>query len=136
MKQAIFAWREGDPRLFREIFDYYNAGAAGTIVEQHLNRSWRSGPAVIEMVNRVFGAGEALWRLFPADAAERWSREWLAHESAKHGGNPAGDAGAGARSERRGARAEKRHGGGARRFFAARRKSAGRGRERSARGRR
>ena len=85
MKQAIFAWREGDPRLFREIFDYYNAGAPGTIVEEHLTRSWRSGPAVIEMVNRVFGAGEALQRLFPADAAERWSREWLAHESAKPG---------------------------------------------------
>jgi ATP-dependent helicase/nuclease subunit A len=85
MKQAIFAWREGDPRLFREIFDYYNAGAAGTIVEEHLTRSWRSGPAVIAMVNRVFGAGEALLRLFPADAAERWSREWLAHESAKPG---------------------------------------------------
>jgi len=85
VKQAIFAWREGDPRLFREIFDYYNAGAAGTIVEKHLTCSWRSGPAVIEMVNRVFGAGEALRRLFPADAAERWSREWLAHESAKPG---------------------------------------------------
>jgi ATP-dependent exoDNAse (exonuclease V) beta subunit len=85
MKQAIFAWREGDPRLFREIFDYYNAGAAGTIVEEHLNRSWRSGPAVIAMVNRVFGAGEALRQLFPEDAAGRWSREWLEHESARPG---------------------------------------------------
>ena len=83
IKQAIFAWREGDPRLFREIFDYYNAGADGTIVEDHLTRSWRSGPAVVAMVNRVFGAKEALRRLFPADAAQRWSQEWREHESAK-----------------------------------------------------
>jgi ATP-dependent exoDNAse (exonuclease V) beta subunit len=85
VKQAIFAWREGDPRLFREIFDYYNAGAAGTIAEEHLTCSWRSGPAVIAMVNRVFGAGEALRRLFPEDAARRWSQEWLEHKSAKPG---------------------------------------------------
>ena len=83
VKQAIFAWREGDPRLFREIFNYYNAGAAGTIVEEHLTRSWRSGPAVVAMVNCVFGAGEALRRLFPEDAARRWSQEWIEHESAR-----------------------------------------------------
>jgi len=83
VKQAIFAWREGDPRLFREIFNYYNAGAAGTIVEEHLTRTWRSGPAVVAMVNRVFGAGEALRRLFPEDAAGRWSQEWIEHESAR-----------------------------------------------------
>ena len=82
VKQAIFAWRAGDPRLFREIFDHYNAGGAKTIAEKHLTRSWRSSPAVIAMVNRVFGAESVLARLFPADAARRWSREWRAHESA------------------------------------------------------
>jgi len=83
VKQAIFAWREGDSRLFREIFDHYNAVRPGTISEQRLDRSWRSGPAVIAMVNRVMGAGEALARLFPAEAAARWTREWRDHESAQ-----------------------------------------------------
>jgi len=83
VKQAIFAWREGDARLFREIFDHYNAARPGAIREERLNQSWRSGPAVIAMVNRVLGDGEALRRLFPAAAAERWTREWGEHVSAR-----------------------------------------------------
>ncbi len=83
VKQAIFAWREGDARLFREIFDHYNRAAPGAIREERLDRSWRSGPPVIAMVNRVLGDGGALRGLFPAEAAERWSREWRDHESAQ-----------------------------------------------------
>jgi ATP-dependent exoDNAse (exonuclease V) beta subunit len=83
VKQAIFAWREGDSRLFREIFDHYNAARPGAIREERLDRSWRSGPAVIAMVNRVFGDEAALARLFPAGAAGRWTREWRDHESAQ-----------------------------------------------------
>lgn len=83
VKQAIYAWREGDSRLFREIFDHYNAEAAGTIREERLDRSWRSGPAVIALVNRAFGDAEALRRLFPIEAVTRWTREWRDHESAK-----------------------------------------------------
>ncbi len=83
VKQAIFAWRAGDPRLFREIFDHYNSGGVGAIAEAHLTCSWRSGPAVIAMVNRVFGAESVIAELFPADAAQRWSQEWRTHESAR-----------------------------------------------------
>ncbi|MBI3887261.1 MAG: UvrD-helicase domain-containing protein [Opitutae bacterium] len=82
VKQAIFTWREGDPRLFREIFNHYNAAAPGTIAEEHLVRSWRSGPAPIEMVNAVFGDAAAMRALFPGAAAAAWEREWRAHESA------------------------------------------------------
>jgi ATP-dependent helicase/nuclease subunit A len=91
VKQAIFTWREGDPRLFREIFNHYNAAASGAIVEEHLVRSWRSGPAVIEMVNAVFGRGEILATLFPGEAAVTWNREWRTHETAvsKHTGQAA-----------------------------------------------
>jgi len=83
VKQAIYAWREGDSRLFREIFDHYNAARPGAIREERLDRSWRSGPAVIAMVNRVMGDGEALARLFPAEVVARWTREWRDHESAQ-----------------------------------------------------
>ncbi|MBI5768020.1 MAG: UvrD-helicase domain-containing protein [Verrucomicrobia bacterium] len=83
VKQAIFTWREGDPRLFREIFDHYNAAAPGTIREQRLDRSWRSGPAVVEMVNRVLGGAQALQALLPEEVAARWNREWRPHESAR-----------------------------------------------------
>jgi len=83
VKQAIFAWREGDPRLFREIFDHYNHGGAGTIREQRLDQSYRSGPAVIATVNRVFGAAAVLRGMFPAAAADAWTREWRDHTSAR-----------------------------------------------------
>ncbi len=85
VKQAIFAWREGDPRLFREIFDHYNRAVPGAITAEHLTTSWRSGPAVIAMVNRVFGDAAALRGLVPAEAAERWTQEWRTHTTAKTG---------------------------------------------------
>ena len=83
VKQAIYTWREGDPRLFREIFDHYNRAAPGMIAEQHLVKSWRSAPPVIEMVNAVFRRGDVLSTLFPGPAAEAWNREWRDHESAR-----------------------------------------------------
>ncbi|HTO02337.1 MAG TPA: UvrD-helicase domain-containing protein [Opitutus sp.] len=83
VKQAIFAWRDGDPRLFREIFDHYNEVRPGTIQLEHLVKSWRSGPAVISAVNQVFGDAAVLAELFPGEASDAWNREWRPHESAK-----------------------------------------------------
>jgi ATP-dependent exoDNAse (exonuclease V) beta subunit len=83
VKQAVYAWRGGDPQLFREIFDHYNEVAPGTIEEGRLDQSWRSGPAIVATVNRVFGDAAVLARLLPAVAAERWTREWRDHVSAK-----------------------------------------------------
>ena len=82
VKQAIFGWRGGDPRLFREIFDYYNAAAPGNIAEKRLVDSWRSGPALIEMVNRVFGGATVLQDLFPGEISMSWNREWRDHTTA------------------------------------------------------
>ena len=82
VKQAIYAWRGGDPRLFREIFNHYNESAPGKIVEGRLDVSWRSAPAVIAMVNAVFGAAEVVRASVPAAAAADWNREWRAHASA------------------------------------------------------
>ena len=81
VKQAIFTWREGDPRLFREIFSHYNSARPGAIREARLDRSWRSGPPIIAMVNRTFGDAKALKNLFPAETARRWSEEWRDHQS-------------------------------------------------------
>ncbi|HVW22189.1 MAG TPA: UvrD-helicase domain-containing protein [Opitutaceae bacterium] len=85
VKQAIFAWRGGDARLFREIFAHYNSAEADVIGQRRLDESWRSGPAVIEMVNRVFGDRAALSRLFPAGAAGPWNEAWKPHTTAKPG---------------------------------------------------
>lgn len=82
VKQAIFAWREGDPRLFGDIFRYYNEAAPGAIAQEYLVRSWRSGPALIEMVNAVFGAGAKIAEFLPGRPSALWNEAWRDHESA------------------------------------------------------
>lgn len=83
VKQAIYAWREGDSRLFREILQHYNQTDSAAIEEQELNASWRSGPAVIATVNRVFGDRAALSQVVSGPAVEAWAREWREHTAAK-----------------------------------------------------
>lgn len=80
VKQSIYAWREGDPTLMGDIRRHYNGTdeAAGPIATEPLDASWRSGPAIIEMVNAVFGAREVIGGLFPG-AGGRWAKEWRAH---------------------------------------------------------
>jgi ATP-dependent exoDNAse (exonuclease V) beta subunit len=82
-KQAIYTWRGGDSRLFHEIYKHYNGAGSEVIREDRLDRSHRSGPAVISMVNRVFGDAAALGRLFPPAAAARWSDDWRPHGTEK-----------------------------------------------------
>jgi ATP-dependent exoDNAse (exonuclease V) beta subunit len=82
VKQAIFTWREGDPRLFQDILDHYNEMAPGTIAEEKLVNSWRSGPPLIEMVNAVFGDSAVIAGLFSKKVADAWNCEWSDHHSA------------------------------------------------------
>ena len=82
VKQAIFTWRGGDPRLFAHVAERYRETAGGGVVARELNESWRSGPALIEMVNRVCGDAAVLAELFPEAAAE-WKRHWREHRSAR-----------------------------------------------------
>ena len=82
VKQAIYTWREGDARLFREILNYYNEAKPDNIAEEHLVESRRSGPALIEMVNTVFGDATVLQDLFPGEISTNWNREWRNHTTA------------------------------------------------------
>jgi ATP-dependent helicase/nuclease subunit A len=82
VKQAIFTWREGDPRLFAHVAERYRGAAGGGVVARELNDSWRSGPALIEMVNRVCGDEAAMAELFP-EAAGEWKKYWREHRSAR-----------------------------------------------------
>ena len=81
VKQSIFSWRGGDPRLFHDVRDRYNRGGRQTIAEQPLNESWRSAPAVLDMVNAVFGDQAAMREIFPAPAVARWREIWQPHTS-------------------------------------------------------
>lgn len=56
IKQSIYQWRNGNPRLFHLILNKYSPADYGTrgIVQESIARSFRSSLPVIETVNRVF----------------------------------------------------------------------------------
>lgn len=77
-KQSLYLWRDSDEQLFFRIRDRYD----GLIEQLSLNRSWRSAPPVIEMVNRTFDDNAAIAECFGPGAAGRWQSGWELHESA------------------------------------------------------
>jgi ATP-dependent exoDNAse (exonuclease V) beta subunit len=78
-KQAIYGWRGGDVRLFDEVESRF--GGDGELEVRTMPRSWRSCPAVLDLVNRVCGAREPVGRLFGEGLAARW--RWEPHSSAR-----------------------------------------------------
>ena len=75
-KQAIYAWRGGDVRLFDEVMARYGGG----LEIAPMAESWRSCPEVLALVNQVCGDTACLWELF-GEVANRW--EWQDHFSAE-----------------------------------------------------
>jgi len=62
-KQSIYRFRRADPRLFETARDWLAEHV--TAREYPLAVSWRSSPAIIDIVNRVFGPGEGRARPLP-----------------------------------------------------------------------
>ncbi|CAB4244067.1 putative ATP-dependent exoDNAse (Exonuclease V) beta subunit (Contains helicase and exonuclease domains) [Methylacidimicrobium sp. AP8] len=79
-KQSIYGWRGGDRLLLEEIASRY----AGGIEVERLAVSYRSRPAVIELVNTVFGDKAALEELY-GKAGASWAEGWDRHSSALEG---------------------------------------------------
>lgn len=71
-KQAIYAWRGGDVRLFDEVAAVYQGG----LEIESMEESWRSCPEVLDLVNRVCGDSATLSELF-GTAAANW--QWENH---------------------------------------------------------
>lgn len=79
VKQAIYAWRGGNARLFGNILDHY-----GSRIERlPMNVSFRSCPDVIAIINAIFSNVSEDDGL-REKAASMWSRIWQHHESAQH----------------------------------------------------
>jgi ATP-dependent helicase/nuclease subunit A len=84
-KQAIYAWRGGDPRLFNEIADFYNASGTQRIdTSEALDISFRSVPEILEAVNTVFSPNHLQQLVhtldFPDEMLERWRAAWRDHQ--------------------------------------------------------
>jgi ATP-dependent helicase/nuclease subunit A len=82
VKQAIYGWRGGLAALFDRLEQDYRE----QLVRTSLSRSYRSAPAVIESVNRLFeSAAEnaVLDEIAHRPAAERWGRGFEPEVAAK-----------------------------------------------------
>ena len=75
-KQAIYAWRGGDVSLFDDLISQYEGGMA----VESMAESYRSCPAVLDLVNAICGDGAALESLFGKALRQRWV--WEDHVSA------------------------------------------------------
>lgn len=81
-KQAIYAWRGGDVKLFDEVITRYGSG----LEIASMAESWRSCPEVLALVNRVCGDLPTLRELF-GNVADRW--QWQDHFPAEPLNHPA-----------------------------------------------
>ena len=87
-KQAIYSWRGGDPRLFDEVADYYNASGTDRIdTSEALDISYRSAPEILDAVNSTFSP-QHVQRLasileLSQEVLERWRSAWRHHEPCK-----------------------------------------------------
>ena len=85
-KQAIYGWRGGDVRLFDQVKDHYGRGM--TVVP--MDKSYRSSPEVLALVNEVCGNLDLIARIFGEKVAARW--DWHDHEAAESSMAGAGEA--------------------------------------------
>jgi ATP-dependent helicase/nuclease subunit A len=89
VKQAIYGWRNGEARLFGEIYHRYNEGLPSDTPEEQkilrrgvLAKSWRSSEHVLEVLNKVFGALHEVSGI-PLSLRERWVPAWEKHVAEK-----------------------------------------------------
>jgi ATP-dependent helicase/nuclease subunit A len=74
-KQSIYGWRGGEPRILEAIEEHFELPRAS------LYESWRSGPDVLDLVNRVFQAVPDSGLLEEGDrtTVRRWMKSFHRH---------------------------------------------------------
>ncbi len=85
VKQAIYGWRGGVAEIFDDVISEF-----GDSLDKlsHLNKSWRSSPVVIEMVNETFTNIPSLSQLDDRRSAyQSWCNKFEPHET-EHSGRP------------------------------------------------
>ncbi len=77
VKQAIYGWRGGDSELFGQVLKDWPI-----IEHESMAVSYRSAPAVLDLVNQVFLDVPVIDGI-PVASAERWNREFELHRAAR-----------------------------------------------------
>lgn len=77
IKQSIYGWRSGDPRLLRGLPSLLSEGAAADVRERLLTTSWRSAPIVLEAVDEVFQSLQAPHHPLRSSSGKRFSQNFV-----------------------------------------------------------
>lgn len=80
IKQSIYGWRGGDMKLFGEIYEHYKKHM---LDNEQMKTSYRSCPAVIDFVNKVFSNRPMMKTYFGENAENAWSKIWEDHDCAE-----------------------------------------------------
>ncbi|MGV3661257.1 MAG: UvrD-helicase domain-containing protein [Prosthecobacter sp.] len=64
-KQSIYLWRQAEPGLFNDVLNAWPSHDGDGLRPETLSQSFRSAPAVLDMVNAVFGDKNMLESLLP-----------------------------------------------------------------------
>ena len=84
VKQSIYGWRNACPEILSRLDDLLDRPGGNVLHKETLATSFRSSPAVIDVVNKIFtnlGMNPALQR-YP-DAARRWDAEFEQHRTTR-----------------------------------------------------
>lgn len=88
IKQSIYGWRGGDMKLFGEIYEKYKSYMEDG---KQMKTSYRSCPAVIDFVNKIFSNRQLLKTYFGENAESAWSEIWEDHDCAPKNQNQKGE---------------------------------------------
>lgn len=83
VKQSIYRWRGGNPKLFSEILDYYS----DAIGSETMTQTYRCSKPIVKVVNRVFSNLGAISlpksdEGLPEQTLEDWEHVWEEHHAA------------------------------------------------------
>jgi ATP-dependent exoDNAse (exonuclease V) beta subunit len=92
LKQSLYGWRAGNPKLLANIRELMITRFPGIEVESSLLKTRRCAQPVVDLVNRVLGNIEPVGDFFSPEAAQRWAKFFTKHETAKAERPEEGDA--------------------------------------------
>ncbi len=79
VKQSVYRWRGGNPRLFLDIIGEYNRTGKEVIRLETMEHTYRCSQPVVDAVNKVFSDLPAA--SLPEGAVDKWKAVWGEHST-------------------------------------------------------
>ncbi len=83
LKQSLYGWREGNPRLLADTRKRVQK-VLGPAADERMDTTRRCAEPVVTMVNTLLGKLQPVGAFFSQGAADRWAETFVAHASEAH----------------------------------------------------